>query len=89
MQRTLKGERIMRKLSNVEIAEFVKEELNKKGYEKDFEKILNDIDINIENDAEFVKNENGDVLNELSEEKIAEIKNNFLISFLSELEYND
>lgn len=79
----------MRRLLNTEIAEFVKEELSKKGFEKDFQKILNDIDIDIENDAEFEKDENGNILNELSEEEISKIKNVFLVGFLSELEYNN
>ena len=70
----------MRKLKNVEIAEYVYKEMEKKEktYEIDFNKILNMVDDSIAYDDDFEKDENGEILNEMSEEEIKNLKDNML-----------
>lgn len=70
----------MRKLKNVEIAKYIFEEMEKKEktYEIDFNKILNMVDDSIAYDDDFEKDENGEILNEMSEEEIKNLKDSML-----------
>ena len=70
----------MRKLKNVEIAKYIFEEMEKKEktYEIDFNKILNMVDDSIEYNNDIAKDENGEILNEMSEEEIKNLKDNML-----------
>lgn len=74
-----------RKLLNTEIADYVYEELNKK-WNVDYNKILDDIDISIENGDEEI-DDNGDLVKEYTEKEIAEMKKNILDGFLAKYEY--
>ena len=70
----------MRKLKNVEIAEYVYKEMEKKEktYEIDFNKILNMVDDSIEYNNDIAKDENGEILNEMTEEEIKNLKDSML-----------
>lgn len=70
----------MRKLKNVEIAKYIFEEMEKKekSYEIDFDKILKMVDDSIEYDNDIAKDENGEILNEMSEEEIKILKDTML-----------
>lgn len=70
----------MRKLKNVEIAKYIFEEMEKKEktYEIDFNKILNMVDDSIEYNNDIAKDENGEILNEMSEEEIKNLKDSML-----------
>lgn len=70
----------MRKLKNVEIAKYIFEEMEKKEktYEIDFNKILNMVDDSIEYNNDIAKDENGEILNEMSEEEIKILKDTML-----------
>lgn len=79
----------MRKLSNVEIADFCTDELEKQGYDVDYNKILNDIDVSVENDRTLTLDEEGNDTKLYTEEEIQKIKESFLNNFLTALEYED
>lgn len=70
----------MRKLKNVEIAKYIFEEMEKKEktYEIDFNKILNMVDDSIEYNNDIAKDENGEILNEMTEEEIKNLKDSML-----------
>lgn len=70
----------MRKLKNVEIAKYIFEEMEKKekSYEIDFDKILKMVDDSIEYDNDIAKDENGEILNEMTEEEIKNLKDSML-----------
>lgn len=67
----------MRELRNSEIAKFVEEELNKKGHDISFARILDGIDGSRDEEDEELK---------LSEEEIKVLKETILDSFLAEYE---
>lgn len=79
----------MRKLSNVEIADFCTDELEKQGYDVDYNEILNDIDVSVENDRTLTLDEEGNDTKLYTEEEIQKIKESFLNNFLTALEYED
>ncbi len=70
----------MRKLKNVEIANYVFEEMEKKEkqYDVDYNKILQMVDDSISFDNDIEKDENGEILNEMSEEEIQNLKDTML-----------
>ena len=70
----------MRRLKNIEIAKYIFEEMKKKekSYEIDFDKILKMVDDSIEYDNDIAKDENGEILNEMSEEQIKTLKDTML-----------
>lgn len=70
----------MRKLLNTEITKFIFEEMEKKNknYEINFSKILQMTDDSIEYNNDYEKDENGDILNELSEQEIKNLKESML-----------
>lgn len=84
----------MRKLLNTEIAKFVYEEMEKKNkeYEIEYNKILDMVDDSILYNPDFEKDENGEILNEMSEEEIETLKNNMLDGveeYFDEINYRD
>lgn len=94
MQRTLRRRLIMRKLLNTEIAKFVYEEMEKKNkeYEVEYNKILDMVDDSILYNSDFEKDENGEILNEMSEEEIETLKNKMLDGveeYFDEINYAD
>lgn len=70
----------MRRLKNIEIAKYIFEEMEKKekSYEIDFDKILKMVDDSIEYNNDIAKDENGEILNEMSEEEIKTLKDTML-----------
>ena len=73
------GEIEMRKLENVEIANYVFEKLNgKKDYDVNFGEILDMVDGSISYDNDYEKDDNGDIAKEMSEEEIQALKDRFL-----------
>lgn len=70
----------MRRLKNIEIAKYIFGEMEKKekSYEIDFDKILKIVDDSIEYNTDIEKDENGEILNEMSEEEIKTLKDNML-----------
>lgn len=70
----------MRKLLNTEIADYVYEEMQKKNkeYDVEYNRILTMVDDTISFDNNIQKDENGDILKEMTEEEIATLKNNIL-----------
>lgn len=70
----------MRKLLNTEIADYIYEEMEKKNkkYDVEYNKILTMVDDTISLDNNIEKDENGDILKEMTEEEIATLKNNIL-----------
>ncbi len=70
----------MRKLLNTEIADYIYEEMEKKNkkYDVEYNKILTMIDDSISLDNDIEKDENGDILKEMTEEEIITLKNNML-----------
>lgn len=84
----------MRKLLNTEIAKFVYEEMEKKNkeYEVEYNKILDMVDDSILYNSDFEKDENGEILNEMSEEEIETLKNKMLDGveeYFDEINYAD
>lgn len=66
----------MRKLLNTEIANYVYEEMNKKNkqYDINYNRILQMVDDSITYDDDFEKDENGEIAEKLTEEKILNLK---------------
>lgn len=68
----------MRRLSNVEIAKYVFEKMEKKSYDVEYDKILQMVDDSIEYNDDYEKDENGEIAKDMSEEEIQELKNKML-----------
>ena len=74
-----------RRITNTEIADYVFEKLNEKDFDVEYNKILEDIDISIDNDINEETDDYGYV-REMTEEEIQEMKDNFFQGFLEEYE---
>ena len=68
----------MRKIKCLEIAKFVQKGLLEKGFNEDFNKILQLVDDSIAYNNDYVTDENGEIAQELSEEEIDQLKNDML-----------
>ncbi len=68
----------MRKIKCLEIAKFVQKGLLEKGFNEDFNKILQLVDDSIAYNNDYDKDENGEIAQELSEEEIDQLKNDML-----------
>lgn len=68
----------MRRLSNVEIAKYVFEKMEKKSYDVEYDKILQMVDDSIEYNDDYEKDENGEIAKDMSEEEIQELKDKML-----------
>ncbi len=68
----------MRKIKCLEIAEFVQKGLLEKGFNEDFNKILQLVDDSVAYNNDYDKDENGEIAQELSEEEIDQLKNDML-----------
>lgn len=70
----------MRKLLNTEIAKFIFEEMEKKNKEYDIEynKILQMVDDSIAYNDDYEKDEHGNILKEMTEEEINDLKQKML-----------
>ena len=70
----------MKKIKNLEIAKFIFKEMEKKEkeYEINWDLILKLVDDSIYYNNDLKKDENGDIVNEMSKEEIAKLENNML-----------
>ena len=70
----------MRKLLNTEISKFIFEEMEKKNKEYDIEhsKILQMVDDSIAYNDDYEKDENGNILKEMTEKEINDLKQKML-----------